>query len=42
MKLKTVLLFIGVPSTIKSGLLFEKEASPRMVILEEEPTPVAP
>ena len=33
---------MGVPSTINSGLLFEKEASPRMVIFEEEPTPVAP
>jgi hypothetical protein len=40
--LKTVLLLIGIPSTTNSGLLLEKEASPRMVTLDEEPTPVAP
>ena len=33
---------MGVPSTINNGLLLEKEASPRMVIFDEDPTPVAP
>ena len=42
MKLKTVSLLIGVPSTTKSGLLLEKDASPLIVILEVDPTPVAP
>ena len=42
MLLNTVLLFIGIPSTTKSGLLLEKDASPRMVILDDDPTPVAP
>ena len=36
MKLKTVLLLIGVPSTTNKGLLLENEASPRIVIFEVE------
>ena len=42
MKLKTVLLLIGTPSTTNSGLLLEKDDSPRMLIRDEDPTPVAP
>ena len=37
-----MLLLIGTPSTTNSGLLLEKEASPRMLMRDEDPTPVAP